>query len=456
MEKSGATRIAVRGLADAAASDMFTDFEEWEEHAFWPAMQNLHGSKETVSREDDFYLDAEIMTTTRASHLKQTVHEARIVKNSQIESSTSQRWHLETELPSDLSYKAGDYLAVLPLNHASTIHRVMTRFRLPWDAVIRVNTTSTTLPHGAPVSVYDVLKAYVELNQPATVRNIKKLAAAAVDEKEKSALEEIASTSSFTSEITAKHVSVLDLLERYPSISIPFQVYLAMLPQLRLRQYSISSSPLANPQTCTLTYNKLDTTHLSGVGRFLGAASNYLAALQPGDIFHVIVKESHVAFHLPLDIENTPLIMVAAGTGIAPFRGFVQERACQAKAGRKLAPALLFLGCRTPDDVPHSQELADWVAAGTVDLRLACSQDPTKSNGARYVQERMRNDIADVRRLFDNGAKIYICGSGRVANGVKDTVINSWMERHPQKSREEADDWFTGLRNERFTSDIFD
>lgn len=455
LERAGATRIAARGLADAAGGDIFTDFEAWEEETLWPAIRKVHGNKGNVPHDDDFQLDAEIMTATRASNLRQTVHRARVIRNVQIESNTSQRWHIKTELPSNLSYRPGDYLAVLPLNHASTIHRVITRFGLPWDATIRVKSASTTLPHESPVSVYDILKAYVELNQPATARAIKKLVAGAADEKEKSALEEL-STSKFTSEITTKHVSILDLLERYPSVSLPFQVYLAMLPQLRLRQYSISSSPLADPRTCTLTFNKLDTTHLSGDGRFLGTASNYLSQLQPGDVLDVMVKESHASFHLPLDIENTPLIMAAAGTGIAPFRGFIQERACQAKAGRRLAPALLFFGCRTPDDVPHGQELTEWANNGIVDLRLACSGDPARSNGARYVQERMERDIAYIRELFDKGAKIYMCGSGRVADGVKEVVLRSWMENNPGKSAEEAERWFTGLRNERFMSDVFD
>lgn len=421
----------------------------------WPAIRKINGDDKNAPRDDDFHLEAEIMTATRASHLKQTVRAARVVKNSQIESGKSQRWHIELELPSDLGYRAGDYLAVLPLNHASTIHRVMTRFSLPWDATIKVKTTSTTLPHDSPVSVYDILKAYVELNQPATLRNVKKLAAAATNENEKSALEDL-SAAKFTSEITAKHISVLDLLERFPSISTPFQTYIAMLPQIRLRQYSISSSPLANPQTCTLTYNVLDTEHLSGDGRFLGTASNYLSTLHPGDIFHVMVKESHASFHLPLDIEETPLIMVAAGTGIAPFRGFLQERACQAKAGRKLAPALLFFGCRTPSDVPHSEELNEWVTNGVVDLRLACSQDSAKTKGARYAQERLEKDKADLLDLFGKGAKVYICGSGKIANGVKDVVTRSWMQRHSGTTKDEADQWFSGLRNERFMSDVFD
>lgn len=267
---------------------------------------------------------------------------------------------------------------------------------------------------------------------------------------------------SFNAEIKDKRVSPLDLLERFPETDIPFSAFLTMLPQLRLRQYSISSSPLAEPGSCTLTWSVVDEESFQGHGkRFLGAASNYLSNLQEGDHVHVNVKQSHQAFHLPLDIAETPLIMVCAGTGIAPFRGFVQERALQMEAGRKLAPALLFIGCQKPgqDDL-HADEISAWASKGAVDVRYAYSRDPESSNGAKYVQDRFWADREDVLRLFESGAKVFICGSGRVADGVKDASVKMYMQAVEKEgktiTKEEAEKWFDALRNERFMSDIFD
>ena len=128
--------------------------------------------------------------------------------------------------------------------------------------------------------------------------------------------------------VTETHrFSVLELLERHKStLSIPIGSFIAMLPPMRIRQYSISSSPLWKPDTVTLTYAVLDAAALSGAGRFKGVGSNFLGGLEKGDKLHVAVKASSLAFHLPRDVENTPLIMIAAGTGFAPFRGFIQER----------------------------------------------------------------------------------------------------------------------------------
>jgi cytochrome P450/NADPH-cytochrome P450 reductase len=172
----------------------------------------------------------------------------------------------------------------------------------------------TTLPTDSPVSAVDVLGAYVELAQPASKRNVHALLDTTRDESEKNELTRLADEA-FTTEITAKRVSVLDLLERFPSTKLPLGVFLKMLPPMRVRQYSISSSPLWNPNNVTLTYSVVDQPALSGQGRYVGVATNYLANLAPGDRLHVSVRPSHKAFHLPKDPKSVPVIMIAAGTG---------------------------------------------------------------------------------------------------------------------------------------------
>ena len=267
---------------------------------------------------------------------------------------------------------------------------------------------------------------------------------------------------SYVSEVKEKHVSALDILEKYPTVDMPFSPFLAMLPQLRLRQYSISSSPLAGSNICTLTCRVLtEESFQEPAKRYLGVASNFLSNLQPDDHIHVNIKPSHHSFHLPLHIAGTPIIMICAGTGIAPFRGFVQERAVQIAAGRKLAPALLFMGCRQPNvDDLYADLLQQWVHQGAVDVHYAYSQQPESSNGAKYVQDRFWDDRKEVMDLFDKGAKVFVCGSGKVAEGVRVVSKKMYMERQEKeetpKSEEEAEEWFKALRNERFVSDVFE
>lgn len=234
-----------------------------------------------------------------------------------------------------------------------------------------------------------------------------------------------------------------------------------MLHQLRLRQYSISSSPLANPNVCSLIWGVLNEEAIQGGKRFLGVASNYLSELQEGDHIQVNVKQSHRSFHLPLDSAKTPVVMVCAGTGIASFRGFVQERMKQIEGGRDLAPALLFIGCQHPlKDRIYHDELASWSSKGAVDVRYAYSRDPDSSNGAKYAQDRFWDDREDVIRYIRQGAKFFVCGHGRVAEGVKKAVVKMRVQATEEsgtpESGKDAEDWLVRLRNERFMSDVFD
>ena len=187
----------------------------------------------------------------------------------------------------------------------------------------------------------------------------------------------------------AKRLSLLDILEDQPDIKLSFGAFLQLLPSMRVRQYSISSSPLANPQRATLTISVLEASAISGRGEpFLGVASAYLAGLRPGDKVQLAVRPSNAAFHPPND-PAVPMVMACAGSGLAPMHGFLQERAEQKKAGRDVAKSLLFFGCRKKgeDFLYGETDLKEWVELGIVDVRPAFSCAKGESAGCRYVQE---------------------------------------------------------------------
>ena len=106
----------------------------------------------------------------------------------------------------------------------------------------------------------------------------------------------------------------------------------------------------------------IDSPSLSGRGRFIGVAGSYLSHLRAGDQVQVGVRSTNKFFRLPNDVSATPLLMLCAGTGIAPLRGFLQERATQMQAGRKdLAPAILFVGCKSHiADRLYADEVDKW------------------------------------------------------------------------------------------------
>ena len=465
MAEQGATRIAALGLADVARGDMFSDFDTWEADVFWPAMAEKYGASEATAEGAHPSIEVQV-SAPRCSTLRQDVQEALVVATKTLTApGVPEKKHIEIQLPSHVTYRSGDYMAVLPLNSTDIVHRAMRRFKLAWDSHLTITSPGPTLlPTGHSIPASDVFGAYVELSQPATKRDLQALVALAKDEETQKTLEKLAGDD-FETEISAKRVSLLDLLEHFPLLALPMPNFLAMLPPMRVRQYSISSSPLWNPHHATLTFSILDAPSFSDPEgkRYHGVNSTYMASLQEGDKLHVAIKPSHASFHLPSDGEHTPVILVAAGTGLAPFRGFIQERAAQIATGRELADCVLWVGCREPekDDIYH-EDLAKWEAMGAVTVRRAFSRKAAASDGCKYVQDRLWADRDRVQELWQKGARVFVCGSREVGDAVRKIALQiSILNRRKRGDTDEAEmekganEWFDTIRNERYSTDVF-
>ncbi|KAF5575058.1 bifunctional P-450:NADPH-P450 reductase [Fusarium pseudocircinatum] len=365
LEKRGGERLVTLGLTNVAEKDPFLDFEIWESKELWPALEK------------------------RYSDVAGGAPEASV-----------------GSIGLSCSYEVGDYLEVLPMNPLDAVTRALRRFKLPWDAVLTIaGSDITSLPIGIPVSAWDVLSSYVELASLSTRKDTLALASYARSEKVRMEIELLASNAKFKSEIEDKRVSILDLLERFPAVELPMATYLGMLQPIRTRQYSISSSPLKDPSYATLTYSVLETPSLSGQGLYKGVASSFLASLKPDDRLQVCIRRSNIAFHLPLAPDTTPIICIAAGAGLAPFRGFIQQRSIQMKADRILAPALLILGCHSRDDDLYREEFDAWEVEGAVVVKRAYSRDTKQTAGCKYVQDRVAEQEEYVRKLWKQGGK---------------------------------------------------
>jgi cytochrome P450/NADPH-cytochrome P450 reductase len=299
---------------------------------------------------------------------------------------------------------------------------------------------------------------------------LQSIAQTASETKERTRLEELCSDDAFKSEVLAKRMTVLDVLEDFPSCQLPLSSYLNMLKPLSPRQYSISSSPFANlpqsgqgdhaPTTASITFDVHENPARSGNGRvFQGVASTYLSSRPLNSNIRCYVRATNASFHLPKDPE-TPIIMVCAGTGIAPMRGFIEERAQIAKAGsRKLGKALLYFGCRHHEkDFIYADQLKEWEKMGAVEIRSAFSQvGPEGQTQYKYVHDRMWGEREELADLFKNGAKIFVCGSAsKLAKSSADVCMRIWMENHPDKSKEDALEWLQQQREDRYVSDVFD
>ncbi|KAK6225725.1 bifunctional P-450:NADPH-P450 reductase (cytochrome P450) [Colletotrichum tabaci] len=473
LEEHGGRRITPIATTDAKDRDMFSDFETWEEETLWPILKKDFGGRPAGDGDDAGAGSSSIpdaglsvsFSTPRTSTLRQDVRDALVVGSRILAGAGALgpvKRHIDVQLPSDMRYSAGDYMAVLPHNPKDTVARVMRRFHLTWDSHVTIEASGpTTLPTDTSIPVSDVLSSYVELCQTASKRNISTLSQLSRDESISRKLQHLASDG-YDAEIRDKRLSVLDIAEQFPCLAIPFNHFLLMLPPMRVRQYSISSSPLVDPGVATLTYGVLDEPALSGQGRHIGVTSSYLSSLTAGDRLQISIRPAQGGFKLPVDMDKTPLLCAATGTGLAPFRAFIQERATLLSNGRRLAPAVLFFGCRHPtaDDL-YRDEFDAWEAAGAVTVYRAYSRRPDASRGCKYIQDRVWAERELLYDLWDRGARIYVCGSNKVAEGVKEVMLRAAREKSEiddgkPMSEEELEEWFNGIRNERYATDVFD
>lgn len=457
---AGATRAQDRGETDSGG-DFFGAFDEWY-GGLWPALGQALG-KQVQATPGGTQLRVERVQAGRSAILRVgDLAYGEVVENRELVNMASplarSKRHIDIRLPEDMSYRAGDYLAVLAHNPVGVVLRALKRFDLASDSQIIIHkpaSSITSLPVDYPVNASEVLFHYVELGQPATRAQVAQLAAATRCPPEQAELAALAEDAAYQRDVLARRLSVLDLLERYASCELTLAAFLEMLPPARARQYSISSSPLWNAERCTLTVAVLDAPAVSGQGRYQGMASTYLAGCSPGTRVAVAVKASNEHFHPPAS-PDTPLVMVCAGTGLAPFRGFLQERAIQAQNGRSVGPALLFFGCDHPDvDFLYRDELQAWEEAGVVSVRPAFFKAP--QGDVSFVQHRLWQDRAEVAELFRRGAHVYVCGDGKhMAPAVRDTFLRIYQEA-TGAARELAEAWADKIEREtgRYVSDVF-
>lgn len=463
LERLGATRLVARGEANARG-DFFGDFDTWHE-SLWPAVGEALGVRPSEPVETGPQLTVDILGPGREQLLRASdLDLGQVVANRELADlrapGARSKRHLEIALPAGQTYRAGDYLAVLPLNPVAVVDRALARFDLAYDTRLQIRGAATQLPVDGPVLAGELLGSYVELSRPAGRRQIEQLAAACPCPPERAELARLADESVYASEVLAQRLSVLDLLDRYASIELPLADYLAMLTPLSPRQYSISSSPRWSQDHVTLTVAHLAAPALSGAGTYEGVASTFLAHARPGTRIPVTVRRSNVDFAPPADL-STPMVLVCAGTGLAPFRGFLQDRALRAQAdGVTPAPTLLFFGCDGPDvDYLYRDELAGWQEQGIVDVRPAFSAAPQDGPDGpiRYVQDRLWADRADVAELVRAGAQFYVCGDGRrMAPAVHDTSVRMYAEAVGADD-DEARAWVESMEREhgRYVSDVF-
>ncbi len=461
MAARGAERLYARGEGDAK-EDLDGNFQDWY-GPMLPAVADKLGIKldaDDGAAQEPLY---QVRTVDRApvnpiiggSHaLPMQVLANRELQNPAMSGRSTR--HIEVLLPDGVSYRAGDHLSIVPQNGAALVERAVRRFGFAPGAHVELTAAEgrrASLPTGEAISIYRLLSDYVELQLPATRKQIQTMALHTRCPFTRPRVEALLEEEKFRAEILAKRKSVLDLLEEFPACELPFAAFLEMMPLMVPRYYSISSSPVADGARCSVTVAVVEGPARSGAGVYHGVCSNHLARQSAGSTVQAFVKETKVGFRLPVD-PAAPIVMIGPGTGLAPFRGFLRERAALKAQNRRLGPAMLFFGCRHPEqDFIYADELKEQADAGVVDLRVAFSRHDGRKT---YVQDLLTENADKVAALIEQGAIIYVCGDGgrmepdvrkaliaihRAKAGVNEAAGEAWMAGLSADNRYVLDVW---------------
>lgn len=379
-----------------------------------------------------------VSTETVAASLyhKDNPFPAPLLTNQRITDLTAEKdvRHLEFDLSgSGLHYQAGDVLGVWFENDPDLVEEIFTALSLNGDEEISLN--------GELLNLRSALQSRLELTQN-TQALVKGYAALTNNAELNQLVADPQQLQNFT-----ENTPLVDLFNRFPS-AISAADLVTLLRPLTPRLYSISSSPAEVGEEVHLSVGVVRYEH-NGKAR-AGGASSYLADRVGEDETVRVFIEHNNNFRLPSDPQK-PIIMIGSGTGIAPFRAFVQQRAADEAEGKNW---LIFGNQHFTKDFLYQTEWQQFQKDGYLHkYSFAWSRDQAEKI---YVQDKIREEAEAIWQWLQDGAYIYVCGdASRMAKDV-DKALLDVIEQQGGFSREEAEEYVDHLREEkRYQRDVY-
>lgn len=481
----GGKRVFDLGLGDDD-SNLEEDFISWKEQ-FWPAVCEYFGVEATG--EDSSIRQFELVVhndinmnqvyTGEMGRLKsfQTQKPPFDAKNPFLASVAVNRklnkggnrhlMHIELDITeSKIRYDSGDHVAVYPTNDSAMVNRIGERLGVDLDAVISLKNldeeSNKKHPFPCPTTYRTALTHYLDINNMPRTNVLYELAQYASDPQEQENMRKMASASPegkalYQSWVLDSERNILAILEDLPSLNPPIDHLCELLPRLQARYYSIASSSKVHPHCIHICAVVIE--YNTKTGRvFKGVATNWLKGKHVTDNGHKPTVPMYVRrsqFRLPFKPSN-PVIMIGPGTGIAPFMGFIQERAWQKEQGKDVGETILYFGCRhSNEDFLYQQELEEFERAGVLtQLNVAFSRDQEQKV---YVQHLLKKNKQQLWKLIHtDNAHIYVCGDARNMARDVHAAFSEIAEQEGGLTHTQALDYFKKLMTKgRYSQDVW-
>ena len=429
LQKLGAETLVERADLDVDYDDLATQWIHSALDAFEPEL-----SAQSSAQVIPMATSGSSVATSQYNKQNPFAAELSIVQKITGRDSTKDVRHVEISLEeSGLTYTAGDALGVYFLNDETLVDEIIALTGNSAESEVTLAAETVTL-RTALIEKLELTQSYpgfVEKYAQAT-NNAELLALT----EDKAAMREF-----------IEPRQIFDIIRQYPA-AIDAQSLVECARKLQARLYSIASSQSEVEEEVHLTVGVVEFDIFGS--QHLGGCSGYLAHRAEEGCKVKVFVEHNDNFRLPANPE-TPIIMVGPGTGIAPFRAFLQERDSQGAAGKNW---LFFGNPHFTQDFLYQVEIQSYLKSGLLtQCDVAFSRDQAQKV---YVQDKLRKQGADVFAWLEQGAHFYICGdANRMAKDVHQALIDIIIE-HGGKDAEQAEQYLKDLRsNNRYQKDVY-
>ena len=415
--------------------DCDVDFDESYENwlsSLETSLSAMNGKQSVASKED-----SKPANQSSEPYGKKNPFPARVLLNRNLNGTNSAKEtrHLEISLEgSGFSYKPGDALAVLPQNCPEYVANLVAVLGFEGSEPV-------VLPSGDTMSLRDALVSQFDVTGLGS-KVVKGYKALAKSDNLDTLVEDKATWKEYT-----QGRQFIDLIETFPADLEDPRSFVSILPKLAPRLYSISSSHAAHGNEVHLTVGAV-RYHSFGKNR-KGVCSTYLADHDGKSLIKIFFHETK-SFVLPED-DSKPIIMVGPGTGIAPFRAFLEERKARGAAGKNW---LFFGDQHAACDFLYQDEIERFFSEGLLSrFDTAFSRDQDEKV---YVQNRMLEQGQELFSWLEEGACFYVCGdASRMAKDV-DKALHDVVKEHGRLSETAAQEYVKKMKSQRrYLRDVY-
>lgn len=424
-EKLGAKRILPRVDCDLDYDDISA---EW--------ITNV--KREIVASESSSAIPEEETTLVgESNYSRKNPFYAEVLENINLNGrgSNKQTQHIELSLEgSNLTFEPGDSIGIFPNNDETLVKNLIETLQLDENEQVNVQ--------GETVSLKEALQSKLEIT--VLSKPLLQKIATYTDNKELTQL--IDKDNDRKDYVEGR--DLLDVVEQFGPFTWSAQQLVELLRKIPARLYSIASSQKANEEEVHLTIGKVGFEK-DGRERFGVCSGEVADRIVIGDKLPIYVH-ANPNFKLPKD-DTTPIILIGAGTGIAPFRSFIEERAELGSEGK----SWLFFGDQHfVTDFLYQTEWQTWITEGALtNLTVAFSRDTDQKV---YVQHRLQENATEVYEWLQQGAVIYVCGDEKTMAADVDKTLRAIVEQQGGKTADEADQYINELKDQqRYQRDVY-